>query len=170
MICVSSYTVYYHVSILLSMLLTKVIDLCHDPLFANILKCIMETNEPSEKKKQLTNEHLANERTLLAWVRTAIGIMAFGFVVVKFSLFIRQMAIITGTKSAMTNHGISGPVGILLVIAGAGSLVFGAWRYFQTERRLKIGFYHHQSGILYAFVMLILILSIVIIIYLFRTT
>jgi len=39
--------------------------------------------------KQDAREHLANERTLLAWMRTSIAIMAFGFVVVKFSLFIR---------------------------------------------------------------------------------
>lgn len=39
-------------------------------------------------------EHLANERTLLAWIRTSIGIMAFGFVVVKFSLFIKQISLL----------------------------------------------------------------------------
>lgn len=38
--------------------------------------------------KKNTRDHLANERTLLAWVRTSIGIMAFGFVVFEFSLFI----------------------------------------------------------------------------------
>ncbi len=124
--------------------------------------------EPS--KKQLTNEHLANERTLLAWIRTAIGIMAFGFVVVKFSLFIKQMALITGTKAAIPQQGVSGPVGILLVIAGALSLIFGTWRYYQTERRLKNGYYEHRSGMLYTFALLILLLSIVIIIYLVRTT
>ena len=32
-------------------------------------------------------EHLANERTFLAWVRTSIAIIAFGFVIEKFSLF-----------------------------------------------------------------------------------
>ena len=42
-------------------------------------------------EKQATNirEHLANERTFLAWMRTSIGIMAFGFVVVKFALFVK---------------------------------------------------------------------------------
>ena len=39
-----------------------------------------------DKPKNL-NDHLANERTFLAWLRTGIGVMAFGFVVVKFSLF-----------------------------------------------------------------------------------
>ena len=118
----------------------------------------------------MTNEHLANERTLLAWVRTAIGIMAFGFVVVKFSLFIRQMALITRTTAAIPQQGVSGPVGILLVVAGALSLIFGGWRYFQTEKRLQTGRYEHRPGLLYALVVLMLILSIAIIIYLVRTT
>lgn len=34
-------------------------------------------------------DHAANERTFLAWVRTAIAIMAFGFLVEKFDLFLR---------------------------------------------------------------------------------
>lgn len=34
---------------------------------------------------------MANERTFLAWIRTSIGIMAFGFVVEKFALFIKKM-------------------------------------------------------------------------------
>jgi putative membrane protein len=35
------------------------------------------------------SDHAANERTFLAWVRTAIAIMAFGFVVTKFDLFLK---------------------------------------------------------------------------------
>src|SRR5580692_4200754 len=36
-------------------------------------------------------DHLANERTFLAWIRTSIGVMAFGFVVEKFALFLKQI-------------------------------------------------------------------------------
>jgi uncharacterized membrane protein YidH (DUF202 family) len=37
----------------------------------------MDATPPShDNKKPLTNEHLSNERTLLAWIRTAVGIMA----------------------------------------------------------------------------------------------
>ncbi len=48
------------------------------------------------KKQGNTSDHLANERTFLAWIRTSIGIMAFGFVVVKFSLFVKQLSILVG--------------------------------------------------------------------------
>ncbi|MDA8423568.1 MAG: DUF202 domain-containing protein, partial [Nitrospiraceae bacterium] len=40
--------------------------------------------------------HMANERTFLAWIRTSVAIMAFGFVVEKFSLFVKQMAYYLG--------------------------------------------------------------------------
>jgi putative membrane protein len=37
-------------------------------------------------------EHAANERTYLAWVRTGIAVVAFGFVIKKFNLFLLAMA------------------------------------------------------------------------------
>ena len=53
-----------------------------------------------------TTDHLANERTFLAWMRTSIGIMAFGFVVVKFSLFIKQISLILGKKMSFKTAAI----------------------------------------------------------------
>jgi len=38
------------------------------------------------------SDHAANERTFLAWVRTGIAVVAFGFVVEKFNLFIATIA------------------------------------------------------------------------------
>jgi putative membrane protein len=38
--------------------------------------------------------HMANERTFLAWVRTSIGLMAFGFVVERFTIFMRQATLL----------------------------------------------------------------------------
>ena len=38
------------------------------------------------------SDHAANERTFLAWVRTGIATVAFGFVVEKFNLFVRTLA------------------------------------------------------------------------------
>ena len=48
--------------------------------------------EDKAKNSHIT-DHLANERTFLAWIRTSIGIMAFGFVVQKFALFMRQVSL-----------------------------------------------------------------------------
>jgi len=45
----------------------------------------------SAQKVRNRRVHMANERTFLAWIRTSIAIMAFGFVVEKFGLFLRQV-------------------------------------------------------------------------------
>src|SRR6202012_4941228 len=55
------------------------------------------TMEPTKDKR--VSDHLANERTFLAWIRTSIGIMAFGFVVVRFSLFVKQLTLILNKDS-----------------------------------------------------------------------
>ena len=46
------------------------------------------------------SDHAANERTFLAWVRTAIAVIAFGFVIEKFNLFVLTVA---NTNSLMRN-------------------------------------------------------------------
>lgn len=120
-------------------------------------------------KKQTISDHLANERTLLAWVRTGIGIMAFGFVVVKFSLFIKQISIVLEKEAAVRHYGYSGPIGILLVAAGALSLLFSVLRYGKTKRQLMNSTYEHSSGFLYAIVGFVLVMSVVLIVYLVRT-
>ncbi len=71
-----------------------------------------------EEKRNNASDHLANERTFLAWIRTSIGIMAFGFVVVKFSLFVKQISLILGKENIIHSKGYSGIVGIVLVAVG----------------------------------------------------
>jgi uncharacterized membrane protein YidH (DUF202 family) len=45
-------------------------------------------------KDSIFRDHMANERTFLAWIRTSLGIMAFGFVVEKFSFFLKQVTLL----------------------------------------------------------------------------
>jgi putative membrane protein len=52
------------------------------------------SNEGRRPDGGSASDHLANERTFLAWIRTGIGIMAFGFVVVKFTLFVKQLSLV----------------------------------------------------------------------------
>jgi putative membrane protein len=71
----------------------------------------------------------AAERTLLAWVRTGLTIMAFGFVVARFGLFLRLLAAQhVPTASAVTQapHELSNLVGIALVLIGTGCMILGA--------------------------------------------
>ena len=89
-----------------------------------------------DKPKNL-NDHLANERTYLAWLRTGIGVMAFGFVVVKFSLFLKQFSLIFGNQNIIHSKGYSAEIGILLVVFGLIISIFGYFRYKKTEKQIN---------------------------------
>jgi putative membrane protein len=97
--------------------------------------------------KQAPNDHLANERTMLAWVRTGIGIIAFGFAVVKFSLFVRQLSVMVG-KQAATPQGYSAEIGMSLVALGTLSILFAYLRYQKTRKQLIAGNYQHSPLLL----------------------
>ena len=51
------------------------------------------------------SDHAANERTFLAWVRTAITLMAFGFVIERFDLFLRYAAPPLAAQQKIAPHG-----------------------------------------------------------------
>ena len=114
----------------------------------------------------LINEHLANERTFLAWIRTGIGIMAFGFVAVKFSLFVNQVSPELLKKSAVSANGISDIVGIGLVAAGALTTLLSYLRYRQTVKLLREGKYQYSTLLLTVLTAAIFIMSIILIFYL----
>ncbi len=84
------------------------------------------------------SDHLANERTFLAWIRTSLGIMGFGFVVVKFSLFIRQIELVLKTgEVTQSHHGYSGVVGVTIVIIGALTVLLAFVKYRNTNRQIE---------------------------------
>ena len=92
-----------------------------------------------EKKSGNPTDHLANERTFLAWIRTSIAIMAFGFVVVKFALFVKQITFILGEgHNAITlpNRGYSAVIGIALVGLGTIMTLLAFFRYKNIEKQL----------------------------------
>ena len=104
--------------------------------------------EVSSKENQHIGDHLANERTFLAWVRTSIGIMGFGFVVVKFSLFIRQIAVALDAEHMLPRKtSYSQLIGILLVALGGMIIILAYFRYRKIQRQLQIGEFR-QSDLL----------------------
>ena len=81
------------------------------------------------------SDHAANERTFLAWVRTAIAIMAFGFVVAKFDLFLRIAGAQAAAKTVFGGHNFIGDLaGVLLFALGASVMALAALRYHKTAR------------------------------------
>lgn len=119
-----------------------------------------------ENAKPIPNDHLANERTFLAWVRTGIAIMGFGFVVVKFSLFIRQLSIALNEEVILPEKGYSSVIGILLVGIGALSVVLAFLRYRSIERKLLNHAYYPSFRLSMMLTLAMLVVAILLIVYL----
>src|SRR5262245_3630895 len=82
--------------------------------------------------------YFAAERTLLAWVRTGLAMMGFGFVVARFGLFLREIAAAGGTAPPR-QHVASLVVGTGLVVLGVVVNVAAASAHWRTIRRLEQG-------------------------------
>jgi putative membrane protein len=119
--------------------------------------------------KPSANDHLANERTFLAWIRTSIAIMGFGFVVVKFSLFIRQLSFALGETNVLPGKGYSPVIGIALVIIGSLMALLAFIRYRNIENHLAKGTYFPSFVLSLLVTLAILIVSPVLILYLVQS-
>ena len=121
-------------------------------------------------KTQSVSDHLANERTFLAWVRTSVGIMAFGFVVVKFTLFIKQIGLLLGKEVVIHQHGYSAFIGILLVAAGALTTLLSYIRYARIKKQIDSNSFKSSSMLTILLTLLILVISISLVAYLIQST
>ncbi len=78
-------------------------------------------------------EHQANERTFLAWLRTSIALIGFGFAIARFVLFLQQLNIaITRQQPAIHPLLNSENLGLALVLFGILTIALAAWRYNQV--------------------------------------
>ena len=75
----------------------------------------------------------AAERTLLAWVRTALAIMGFGFVVARFGLYLRMLA---GHPIDPLHRITSTSIGVALVVLGVAALLAACWQHVVFCRTL----------------------------------
>jgi putative membrane protein len=78
---------------------------------------------------------MAAERTLLAWVRTGLAMMGFGFVVARFGFFLRELAATTG-REVSGGRGHSLWLGVALVLIGVLVLVVSAFHHYRYTRAL----------------------------------
>ncbi len=87
--------------------------------------------------QQRATDALANERTFLAYIRTALAFVAFGFVIARFSLFVREVSQVAHIH---LKHGeTSFAFGAAMALAGVVLALFGAWRYVSANRALCEG-------------------------------
>jgi len=81
-------------------------------------------------------DHAANERTMLAWLRTGIALMAFGFAIARFALFLRQITMARAPDAPLT-HGLGSTwFGVALVVLGLGTNAAATIRYEINRRAI----------------------------------
>ncbi|PZO15115.1 MAG: hypothetical protein DCF25_14100 [Leptolyngbya foveolarum] len=88
-------------------------------------------------------EHQANERTFLAWLRTSIALIGFGFAIARFGLFLRQFETATEPPASIPAPAIlnSQTLGMGLVAFGITVIILAAWRYNQVFWQIERGDY-----------------------------
>ena len=85
---------------------------------------------------QSFSDHAANERTFLAWVRTGIAVIALGFVIEKFNLFVLTLARTAGLGNRQLLHRLAGSLGryegLAFIGGGMALIVLATSRFART--------------------------------------
>src|SRR5271156_549105 len=92
----------------------------------------------AENRSASPSDYLAAERTFLAWIRTGLALMGFGFVVARFGLFLRELA---SMRIASTEDlsGVSVPIGTGLIVIGVAVNILASINHVRFVRRLNQG-------------------------------
>ncbi|AOV17150.1 hypothetical protein BJI67_08830 [Acidihalobacter aeolianus] len=103
------------------------------------------------------SDHAANERTYLAWIRTAVALMAFGFVIEKFDLFIRYL-VVAGNHAGphSSGHGAAG-AGLALMVAGLIMVGVASWGYLLNRRLIDSKTQEHYHATLPNLILAVLV-------------
>ena len=86
------------------------------------------------------SDHAANERTFLAWVRTAIAVMAFGFLIERFDLFLKY-AVPQAVQQQAVPHGqtLANLAGLAFIAIGVTMIVIAGARFVRTAKDIEFG-------------------------------
>lgn len=115
------------------------------------------TKEPKIDRQR---EHQANERTFLAWLRTSIALIGFGFAIARFSLFLRQLQVTLYPSTASPPGFNSESLGVALVVTGVATIAFAAWRYNQVFWQIERGDYRPQRLFVWITTAIVMVLGI----------
>jgi putative membrane protein len=104
-------------------------------------------------------EYLANERTFLVWIRTSVAVVSLGFVLARFSVWLREFAIQREPQLPVHRGGISLPIGVGMMIFGGLLSVLAAWRYHVVNRDIERGRVRADRGLVILVTVAIALLS-----------
>jgi putative membrane protein len=111
-----------------------------------------QNDSTKQRTSKNVSDHLANERTFLAWVRTGIAVLAFGFVIERFGLLLRELGLKFGSQASSNNtvH-YSKWLGITVAILGIILLIVALFNFLHVQRTIDENRY--RPGIFFAIVL-----------------
>lgn len=107
-----------------------------------LIEKVIKAEVPIRKHPHI-NAHLANERTFLAWIRTSLGLIAFGFVLERFNLFSSQFQhLISKSNPPLsilhTFHESKITIfGIFLISCGTFLSLLAFYKYIRLEKQIN---------------------------------
>ncbi len=113
------------------------------------------------------SDHLANERTFLAWIRTSISIIVFGFVVAKFGITLREF--LRMQRQSQQESGLSLGMGVAFMGMGIFMSLVALARYRIVLQRLESGEFQPARGIIVFLALLTALLGAILVAYLLAT-
>jgi len=111
-------------------------------------------------KPDRQREHQANERTFLAWLRTAVALIALGLATARFGLFLREIESAIIEELPLEESGFnSQTLGLSLVLFGIVVIALAAWRYQQVFWQIEKGNYKPSQRLVWLMVVAVMILA-----------
>lgn len=115
---------------------------------------------------QRVRDHLANERTFLAWTRTGISMMGFGVVIAKLRYLFPAAALTPPVRGII--HASN--VGLAFTVAGLLTVLFGTWRFRVIQQEIRTQRYQASPYLILAFSGITVFLAVLVIWYLLEGT
>jgi putative membrane protein len=117
-------------------------------------------------------QHLANERTFLSWLRTSIALIGLGFIIARFGLFLREFNLLLGAErgdaavTSIAEYSFSSYLGLSMVVLGVGLIILALKNYRDGNKEIDRGVYLPKNGVVYTAGLALVIFGIVMVAYL----
>src|SRR5438552_7750059 len=113
-------------------------------------------------------DHLANQRTFLAWIRTGLATITFGFVVERFGLLLRELGFKIGLAEVLPIH-YSSFFGVSLTLLGVIMMIVALVEFLQIRRSIDSERFHPPAAFSIILTILAALIGILLALYLFLT-
>ncbi|PIZ03790.1 MAG: hypothetical protein COY58_07280 [Gammaproteobacteria bacterium CG_4_10_14_0_8_um_filter_38_16] len=109
----------------------------------------------------------ANERTYLSWIRTSIAMMAFGFIIEKFELFLNVISSEVHFKANLKSSGVIEAVGLAMMFVSVLMMIAATARYMAQHKKIQSEKMEDAStrGVGFMIALFLIVISLFLVIY-----